>query len=105
MAGEVQRGRAQEDRPSHQPYFFTALYLQRATPRDGGFFNTSKVGIVASIPPGLIGTRAWDSAAFSDGGYTDGARMWEPDRKGNVYIDDIVCVRYPGSLPCDAFLL
>lgn len=75
-------------------YFFTALYQQRPTPRDGGFFNTSRVEVVASVPPGLRGVRAWDTAASKDGDYTAGVRMWGPDRKGNVYIDDIVCGRW-----------
>ncbi|RYG37362.1 hypothetical protein EON81_06885 [bacterium] len=74
-------------------YFYTALYQQRPTPRDGGYFNTSKVEVVSSVPRGLKGVRAWDSAASKDGDYTAGVRMWGPDAKGNVYIDDVVCVR------------
>lgn len=64
-----------------------ALYQQNPTPREGSFFDVSKLGFVDTLPAGMKGVRSWDAAATADDGdKTAGVRMDGPDQDGFYYI-------------------
>jgi predicted phage terminase large subunit-like protein len=57
-------------------YYFSALYQQEPTPREGSMFMVSKLEIVDEPPSGLKMVRAWDMAATKDDGdFTAGVKM------------------------------
>jgi predicted phage terminase large subunit-like protein len=72
-------------------YFWSALYQQRPSAKDGSFFQVSKLEIVKAVPVGLRAVRAWDKAAGSNrtNDYTAGVKMVGPDKDGRYYIVDV----------------
>lgn len=65
-----------------------SLYQQNPTPKDGAFFKVSMIGVVESVPPGLISCRGWDLAASADAGdNTAGVRVSGPCEDGFFYFE------------------
>lgn len=57
-------------------YWWSALYQQRPTPRDGQFFKVSNLEIVDAAPALARCVRTWDNAATDGAGdYTAGVKM------------------------------
>ena len=70
-------------------YYFSALYQQRPTAKEGAFFKTSELKIV-NAPPAILRTcRAWDLAASTKGDYTAGVKIGV-DADGLWYVLDVV---------------
>jgi len=74
--------------------WWSALYQQRPTPREGLFFNVAAVEIVEAAPVELKCVRAWDKAATRGAGdYTVGVKMGiSPDKI--LYVLDVVRGRW-----------
>jgi len=71
-------------------YWWSALYQQNPTPKEGLFFRVGNLQIVDAAPAGLRYWRAWDIAATANAGdYTVGVKMGT-DKSGVYYITDIV---------------
>ncbi len=72
-------------------YYFSSLYQQRPTPREGGLFKQSSFSIVDAVPYNVIRIRYWDKAGADDGkgDYTVGVLMARDDY-GRFYIEDVV---------------
>ncbi len=71
-------------------YWWSALYQQNPTPREGLFFKVSAVEIVDAVPAGLRVVRAWDNAASSGrGDFTVGVKMGRA-ANGLFYVLDVV---------------
>jgi predicted phage terminase large subunit-like protein len=72
-------------------YWFNALYQQRPTAREGGFFRREWLPIIPAPPAGVGVERVrwWDAAATEDGGdYTVGVKMARtPD--GLFVVEDV----------------
>ena len=69
---------------------FDALYQQRPSPREGYFFDISKLEIVDAAPIEARRCRGWDRAATAgDGDYTAGVKV-SKDKEGITYIEDVV---------------
>lgn len=67
---------------------FDALYQQRPSPKEGYFFDVTKLEIVDAAPAGGQQARGWDKAATQgDGDYTAGVRMLQKD--GIFYVTDV----------------
>lgn len=57
-------------------YYWSALYQQRPTPKEGSQFKVGKLGMVDAAPVGLRLVRAWDMASTPSGGdYTAGVKI------------------------------
>lgn len=70
-------------------YFWDALFNQRPTAKEGGFFKPGMIEIVDALPAGLRLTRHWDIAASSGkGDFTVGVKM-ATDGKGRFWLVDI----------------
>ncbi|MGE3465991.1 MAG: phage terminase large subunit [Pyrinomonadaceae bacterium] len=71
-------------------YSFSALYQQRPTPAEGGFFKRHWFKIVDFAPPHLKWKRGYDLGIKADPGsdFTATARVGR-DRDGNIYIDRV----------------
>lgn len=70
-------------------YYFSALYQQRPSNKEGSFFKVSNLEIIPAAPANLKTVRAWDLAASTKGDYTVGAKLGK-DGAGLFYILDIV---------------
>lgn len=71
-------------------YFWSALYQQRPTARDGEFFKRSWFEIVDAAPEHATRVRYWDKAGTAGGGaYTCGALLAAAS-DGLFYIEDVV---------------
>ena len=73
-------------------YFWSALFQQRPSTREGSFFKPAQIGLVAvgAVPANLPTVRAWDKAATEgDGDFTVGVKMAGPDTTGLFYILDM----------------
>lgn len=69
---------------------FEALYQQNPTPREGSFFNVTKLGFVDAAPAGLPQVRRWDVAATKgDGDWSVGCLESGPDSEGIYYVEEI----------------
>lgn len=70
-------------------YFFSALFQQRPTAKEGSFFKVAQLKVEGAAPAGLTLCRGWDLAATEQGGdYTAGARIGKaPD--GLWWITDV----------------
>jgi predicted phage terminase large subunit-like protein len=68
---------------------FDALYQQRPSPKEGYFFDVTKITPVDEAPVGTRWCRGWDKAGTPGGGdYTAGPKVGKgPD--GLWYIDDV----------------
>jgi predicted phage terminase large subunit-like protein len=72
------------------PHSFEALYQQNPTPKEGYFFDVSKLEFVDAAPADARRARGWDKAATQDDGdWTAGIKIAAKD--GIFYIED--CVR------------
>lgn len=71
-------------------YWWNALYQQRPTAREGGFFKRQWFEIVDAAPAQVLArARFWDKAATEDGGdYTAGVRM-SRTAAGMYYFEDV----------------
>jgi predicted phage terminase large subunit-like protein len=70
------------------PFWWSSLYQQRPTPRDGGFFKRAWFEIVDAAPADARRVRYWDRAATEGAGdWTVGAKIAAKD--GSYYIEDI----------------
>lgn len=70
-------------------YYFSALYQQRPSAKEGDFFKVSKIEIVPAAPAGLRECRAWDLAASSGrGDFTAGVKIGR-DASGAWYVLDV----------------
>jgi predicted phage terminase large subunit-like protein len=68
--------RLHEIRQSIGEYWWSALYQQNPTPREGLFFQVDKLEIVPAEPIGLKYVRAWDAASSAGrGDYTAGVKL------------------------------
>jgi len=68
---------------------FNALYQQRPSPKEGYFFNVTKLEIVDTAPANAIRCRGWDKAATPGGGdFTAGVKIAKAD--GIFYVEDCV---------------
>lgn len=71
-------------------HWWSALYGQRPTPREGLFFKVSQLEIVEGMPYAVAMCRAWDcGATANDGDYTAGVKMGV-DEFGRFVIYDVV---------------
>lgn len=74
-------------------FFYSALYLQRPTPRGGDLWKVSQIEIVRAVPPGLSSVRAWDIAYTKrdhlEQANTVGIKLEGPCREGFYYIVDM----------------
>ena len=67
---------------------FNALYQQRPSPKEGYFFNVTKLEIVDAAPADARRCRGWDKAATAGGGdYTVGGKVSKADNL--FYIENI----------------
>lgn len=75
-------------------YFWSALYQQRPTPREGDFFRRQWFEIVPAAPAEAARVRWWDFAASESpqADQTAGVRMAKTN--GVYYIEDVVCGRW-----------
>jgi predicted phage terminase large subunit-like protein len=70
-------------------YFWSSLYQQRPTPREGNMFKRAWFDIVSNVPGRGRFVRYWDKAGTTDGGdYTAGILMAVVD--GTYYVVDLV---------------
>lgn len=69
-------------------YFWSALFQQTPTPKDGLFFHTAEIEFVEALPASAKPkqSRAWDIGATEDGDPTASARMAGPCKDGYFYI-------------------
>lgn len=68
---------------------FDALYQQRPSPKEGYFFDVTKLTIVDAAPMHAKRLRGWDKAATKDDGdYTAGVKI-SLDAEGIYYIEDV----------------
>ncbi len=72
-------------------YFFTALFQQRPTAKEGSFFKVLKFDEpVKQLPANLRACRGWDLAATKDGGdWTAGVKIAGPCKDGLYYVVDV----------------
>lgn len=70
-------------------YYFSALYQQRPSNKEGAFFKVNQLAIVDAAPAGLKTVRAWDLAASSKGDYTAGVKIGSAT-DGLFYVLDVV---------------
>jgi predicted phage terminase large subunit-like protein len=71
-------------------YWFSALYQQQPTPREGAFFKRAWFEIVAASPAVGKRVRYWDKASTDSGGdWTAGAKIVQ-GVDGVYYIEDVV---------------
>jgi predicted phage terminase large subunit-like protein len=79
-------------------FWFSALYQQRPTPREGSFFKRHWFGIVEASPAEARRCRYWDKAATDGGGdWTAGCRVSKAP-SGVYYIEDMKRARLnPGD--------
>lgn len=69
-------------------YNFEALFQGHPSPREGSFFQVSKLQIVSSIPPGLRSCMGIDLAATrGEGDYTAAPNWHGPDEDGLFYVE------------------
>lgn len=69
---------------------FEALYQQRPSPKEGYFFDVTKLEIVDKVSAGLRNARGWDKAAtHGDGDFTAGVRIAK-SFDGLFYVEDVV---------------
>jgi len=74
------------------PYWWSAEYQQRPTPREGTLFQRDWFGEpITDYPTDVTLVRYWDPAATKEGDYTAGALVAEKD--GIYYIVDMQRVR------------
>lgn len=73
-----------------------ALYQCRPSPREGQFFQVSKLQIVPALPADLRFVRAWDLAASLDGKRTAGVKMGA-GADGLFYVVDVVLGRWESA--------
>ena len=66
-----------------------ALYQCRPSPREGQFFQVSKLSVVNALPVGMRCVRAWDLAASLNGKRTAGVKM-AAGADGLFYVADVV---------------
>lgn len=67
---------------------FNALYQQRPSPKEGYFFDVTKMEIVNAAPADARRVRGWDKAATQgDGDYTAGVKVSSKD--GLFYIESV----------------
>jgi len=72
-------------------YFWSALFGQRPTAKDGQFFKPGEIIVEKVAPAFARSVRAWDLAATEGGGdYTNSVKMAGPDRNGLLWILDVV---------------
>ena len=69
-------------------YYFSALYQQRPSNKEGAFFKVNQLQIVDAAPANLKIVRAWDLAASSKGDYTAGVKIGRDDN-GLFYVLDV----------------
>lgn len=70
-------------------YFFTALFQQRPTPKEGEFFKVAKAETVLAAPATLRRCRAWDLASTRGAGaYTAGV-LFGQSEEGIWYVLDV----------------
>lgn len=70
-------------------YFFSALYQQLPSPRDGGVFKRDWFGLADNVPTGARFVRYWDKAGTQDAGaQTAGVLMAEA--KSVFYVADVI---------------
>lgn len=68
---------------------FNALYQQRPSPKEGYFFNVTKLEIVDDAPVDRKSVRGWDKAATKGGGdFTAGVKVSKAS-DGFFYIEDV----------------
>jgi len=70
-------------------YYFSALYQQRPSNKEGAFFKVNQLSILPAAPAGLKTVRAWDLAASTNGDYTVGVKLGK-DNEGRFYVLDVV---------------
>lgn len=76
-------------RRNSSEYWWSALYQQDPTPREGMFFKTDNLLVQNGIPSGLRCVRAWDTAASdAKGDYTAGVLIGV-DEVGRFYVLDV----------------
>jgi predicted phage terminase large subunit-like protein len=79
-------------------HYFAALYQQRPTPREGGFFRRSWLPIVDAKPHKADRVRAWDKAATDGGGDWTAGVLMARTPEGLYYVEDVVRGRWgPGE--------
>ncbi len=70
-------------------YYWSALYDQRPSPREGNMFKRAWFEIVNAVPADAIRVRFWDKAASDNkGDYTAGVKI--ACSNGIYYIEDVV---------------
>jgi predicted phage terminase large subunit-like protein len=78
-------------------YSWAGLYQQRPSPSEGEMFWIGKWDRADEIPPETPMIRAWDLAATEGGGDETVGALVTRDRKGYVYVVDIVHGRWADS--------
>jgi predicted phage terminase large subunit-like protein len=79
------------------PFWFSALFQQRPTPRSGGFFKLEWFKSLPAASAIAQRVRWWDKAASEDGDWTVGLLMGKTP-EGIFFIEDIVRGRWtPGA--------
>lgn len=82
--------RLQQIRRAVGEYYWSALYQQEPTPREGMLFKTSELEILHGCPQVQRIVRAWDLAVSSGkGDYTTGVKIGL-DHNGIFYVMDVV---------------
>jgi predicted phage terminase large subunit-like protein len=75
-------------------YAFSALYMGRPVPAEGGMFKREWFDVVGAAPKAAQRVRAWDRAATErDGDYTVGLLMAR-DGDGQYFVEDVVRGQY-----------